>query len=99
VGYLGQARLAELDRRIPDRRRFALPRLVFPMLPAVWDATGLAAVPALGYRREGAAALPRIVLRPVNCLAGAPFAVVSPAAHLMSSADEDGRGPLPIEVG
>jgi tRNA(Ile)-lysidine synthase len=53
-----------------------LPRLLYPILPAVWDADGLAAVPYIGYRRTGAAAPPQIVLRPVNSLTSAGFAVV-----------------------
>ncbi|HEY1258251.1 MAG TPA: tRNA lysidine(34) synthetase TilS [Stellaceae bacterium] len=53
-----------------------LPRLLYPILPAVWDADGLAAVSHLGYRRIGAGAPPQIVLRPVNSLTGAGFAVV-----------------------
>jgi tRNA(Ile)-lysidine synthase len=99
IGYLGQAGVAELDRRTLAVPQHGLPRLVYPVLPAVWDATGLAAVPGLGYRRRGAGYLPQIVLRSVNCLAAAPFAVVWRSAHLMCSADKDGRGPLPIGVG
>jgi tRNA(Ile)-lysidine synthase len=83
VGYLQRAGAAELDQRILDLRGPSLPRLVYPFLPAVWDAAGLAAVPALGYRRDRTAWLPQIVLRPVNCLAGGTFAVVWRPAHLM----------------
>jgi tRNA(Ile)-lysidine synthase len=99
VGYLGPDGVVALGGRRPALRRFGLPRLVYPLLPAVWDRAGLAAVPALDYRRDRRAWLPRVVLNPVNCLAAAPFAVVWPAALLMSSQDEDGRGPLPIGVG
>jgi tRNA(Ile)-lysidine synthase len=84
VGYLGRAGVAELDARAPELRS-SLPRLVYPMLPAVWDGAGLAAVPALGYRRDGAGTVPQIILRPVNCLSAGPFAVVSRSARLMST--------------
>jgi tRNA(Ile)-lysidine synthase len=84
VGYLGRAGVAELDSRTLELWS-SLPRLVYPILPAVWDGAGLAAVPALGYRRDGAGPVPRIILRPVNCLTAGPFAVVSRSARLMSS--------------
>jgi tRNA(Ile)-lysidine synthase len=83
VGYLGQA--AERDGWTPELRS-SLPRLVYPILPAVWDAVGLAAVPALGYRRDPAGPVPEILLRPGNCLTAGPFAVVSRSARLMSTA-------------
>ena len=54
----------------------SLPRLVYPVLPAVWDERGLAAVPHLGYRRAGVATLPRLSFRPANPLARAGFTVV-----------------------
>jgi tRNA(Ile)-lysidine synthase len=99
VGYLSRAGVAELRHRMPDLRRQTLPPLLYQILPAVWDAAGLAAVPALGYRRDGADPLPQIDLRPVNCLAGGRFAVVWRLVHLMCSAGENARRPLPIAVG
>jgi tRNA(Ile)-lysidine synthase len=84
VGYLGCAGVAELNGRTPALRS-SLPRLLYPILPAVWDGAGLAAVPALGYRRDGAGSVPQIILRPVNCLTAGPFAVVSRSARLMST--------------
>jgi tRNA(Ile)-lysidine synthase len=98
VGYLRSAGVAELDRRTPAARQPGLPRLLYPLLPAVWDRAGLAAVPALGYQRGGIGRLPDIILRPVNCLAGGRFVVVSRPAHLMCSIAEDARGPSPIGV-
>jgi tRNA(Ile)-lysidine synthase len=86
VAYLGRAGAAELDRRMPALRSSSLPRLLYPILPAVWDGAGLAAVPALAYRREGAGPVPQIVLRPANCLTAGPFAVVSRSPRLMSRA-------------
>jgi tRNA(Ile)-lysidine synthase len=86
VGYLRRAGVAELDRRSAALRRSSLPRLLYPILPAVWGGAGLVAVPALGYRRDGAGPLPQIVLQPGNCLSAAPFAVVSRSARLMSTA-------------
>jgi tRNA(Ile)-lysidine synthase len=88
IGYLGLAEtlcLAEtldlaktprLGRRTPQLRRARLPRLLFPILPAVWDEEGVAAVPHLRYRREGVAGMPQVVFRPVNPLTQAGFAVV-----------------------
>ncbi len=87
VGYLGPAGVAELDGRQPALRRSHLPRLLYPVLPAVWDRAGLAAVPALGYRRAGVGLVPDIVPRPVNSLTTGPFAVVSRSARLMSRAE------------
>jgi tRNA(Ile)-lysidine synthase len=99
VGYLGHAGVAEFGRRLDNPLPAQLPRLVYPVLPAVWDTAGLVAVPGLGWRRDGVGPMPQIVLRPVNCLSAAPFAVVSPSAHLMCSQDENGRGPSPNGVG
>jgi tRNA(Ile)-lysidine synthase len=76
IGYLGLARTARLDRGTPQLRHAPLPRLLFPVLPALWDEKGIAAVPHLGYRREGVVGLPRVVFRPVNTLTQAGFAVV-----------------------
>jgi tRNA(Ile)-lysidine synthase len=76
IGYLGLARTARLDHRAPQLGRAWLPRLLFPVLPALWDEKGVAAVPHLGYRREGVVGLPQLVFRPVNTLTQAGFAVV-----------------------
>jgi tRNA(Ile)-lysidine synthase len=71
LGYLGQQRATALDRA-----SFLLPRLVFPVLPAWWDAAGVAAVPYLGYRRRGVGALPSMHFCPANPLTRASFTVV-----------------------
>ncbi len=76
IGYVGLAGAPRLDRRMPQLRRSRLPRLLFPIIPAMWDEEGVAAVPHLGYRREGVADLPQIVFRPVTPLTQAGFAVV-----------------------
>jgi tRNA(Ile)-lysidine synthase len=76
LGYLGRAGSAELERRAPELRRAGLPLLLQPILPALRDEAGLAAVPHLGYRREGATLLPKLVFRPVKSLSDAGFAVV-----------------------
>jgi tRNA(Ile)-lysidine synthase len=76
IGYLGLAGTPRLDRRMPQLRRAWLPRLLFPFIPAVWDEEGIAAVPHLGYGREGVADLPQVVFRPVTPLTKAGFAVV-----------------------
>jgi tRNA(Ile)-lysidine synthase len=99
VGYLQRAGVVELGRRRCALRRQSLPPLLYQMLPAAWDTAGLAAVPDLGYRRDGVGSLPHIVLRPVNCLAGGRFAVVWRSEHLMCSADQYAREPSPIGVG
>jgi tRNA(Ile)-lysidine synthase len=76
LGYLGRHGVDELHRRPSWSRRNRLPALTHPILPAFWDETGLAAVPCLGYRRDGVTWLPSLSFRPVNCLSYASFAVV-----------------------
>ncbi|MBV8131939.1 MAG: tRNA lysidine(34) synthetase TilS [Alphaproteobacteria bacterium] len=76
VGYLGRSGVVMLNRHRPELRRRGLPRLIYPILPAVWDKGGIAAVPHLGYRREGDAALPEFSFRPINPLTPAGFTVV-----------------------
>jgi tRNA(Ile)-lysidine synthase len=75
-GYPGLPETPRLDRRMLQFRRAQPPRLLFPVIPAVWDEGGIAAVPHLGYGREGIADLPQIVFRPVTPLTQASFAVV-----------------------
>ncbi|HTW54115.1 MAG TPA: tRNA lysidine(34) synthetase TilS [Stellaceae bacterium] len=53
-----------------------LPRLVYPVLPALWDEAGLAAVPHLGWRRATAACAALLAFRPLVSLFGAGFTVV-----------------------
>jgi tRNA(Ile)-lysidine synthase len=76
LGYLGQSGV--IGHLCPPLQRKAgdLPRLVRPVLPALWDEAGFVAVPHLGYSRPGAAALPLISLRPANPLTHAGFTVV-----------------------
>ncbi len=76
IAYLGLAGVAQLRRLAPQLWSSRLPPLLFPIFPAVWDDTGIAAVPHLGYRREGVGALPQIIFQPVNPLTPAGFAVV-----------------------
>ena len=71
LGYLGQSGAAA-----PERGGGDLPRLLHPVLPALWDEEGLAAVPHLGYRRPGVEGLPRLSFRPANPLTSAGFTVV-----------------------
>jgi tRNA(Ile)-lysidine synthase len=71
LGYLGQSGAAAPEHGTGD-----LPRLIYPVLPALWDEEGLAAVPHLGYRRPGVEALPRLSFRPANPLTSAGFTVV-----------------------
>jgi tRNA(Ile)-lysidine synthase len=75
-GYLGQSGMRPVIDRHIEHDEGALPRLVHSVLPALWDTTGLAAVPRLGFFRAGATALPTIVWHPVNPLSRAGFTVV-----------------------
>jgi tRNA(Ile)-lysidine synthase len=77
VGYLGRDGVVELRRQPAANRGCGLlPALIHPILPALWDETGLAAVPSLGHRREEANMLPSLDFRPVNSMSYASFAVV-----------------------
>lgn len=71
LGYLGRS-----GGSLPARRFVDLPPLVDPVLPALWDAAGLAAVPHLGYRRADIAVLPRLSFRSAMLLTRAGFTVV-----------------------
>jgi len=85
VGYLGQhpsVRIAGLQHRSKELLAGSaavgnqLPRLVHPVLPAVWDEQGLLCLPHRGYARAPAAVLPRIALHPANRLSDGGFTVV-----------------------
>lgn len=76
IGYPGSAGIAQLRPLTSRLGRIWPPRLLLPIFPVVWDECGIAAVPHLGYRREGSGALPQVVFRPVNPLTQAGFAVV-----------------------
>src|SRR5207248_9869586 len=58
LGYLGPGRApaAEGD----------LPRLIYSVLPALWDEDGLAAAPHLGWRRADVRVVPRVFFRAGN---------------------------------
>ncbi|MGH7029559.1 MAG: tRNA lysidine(34) synthetase TilS [Stellaceae bacterium] len=75
LGYLGREGAAELALRAPGLRNGVLPPLVRPILPVLRDEQGIAAVPHLGYRREGVAVLPKLIFRPAKSLSDAGFAV------------------------
>jgi tRNA(Ile)-lysidine synthase len=76
LGCLGQAGAIGRASRPATAERGDLPRLVHPVLPAIWDEAGLVAVPHLGYRRAGAGDLPTLAFRPANPLSDAGFTVV-----------------------
>jgi tRNA(Ile)-lysidine synthase len=76
IGYLGLPEAPHLDLRTLQLRRARVPRLLLSVLPGVWDEKGIAAIPHLGYAREGVVGLPQIVFRPLNPLTQASFAVV-----------------------
>ena len=72
LGYLGQSGVATpCGHGTGD-----LPRLVHPVLPALWDEAGLAAVPHLRYRRTGVGVLPQLFFRTASPLTRAGFTVV-----------------------
>jgi tRNA(Ile)-lysidine synthase len=71
LGYLGQAGIA-----LPQRGGDAVPRLVHPVLPALWDAAGLVAVPHLDCGRRSVASAVSVAFRPVHPLTRASFTVV-----------------------
>lgn len=75
VGALGAAGVAALGRRaVADDN--PLPRLVYPVLPAVWDEAGLAAVPHLYWRRATDEQTAAFTFRPLVPLFDAGFTVV-----------------------
>ena len=76
VGYLGREGVAGLGHLLQKPSPGGLPPLIYPVLPAVRDEYGLAAVPHLSYRREDGMVLPEIRFRPVNPLTRAGFTVV-----------------------
>jgi tRNA(Ile)-lysidine synthase len=76
LGYLGQCGIIGDRRPLADREDNDLPRLVHPVLPALWDEAGIVAVPHLGYPRPGMASLPALAFRPLNPLSLAGFTVV-----------------------
>jgi tRNA(Ile)-lysidine synthase len=75
IGLLGTSGAAALARDAAGRGN-PLPRLVYPTLPAIRDAIGLAAVPHLAYRRPTAEHLPALSFRPAVSLFSAGFTVV-----------------------
>lgn len=80
VSSLGVGGVIEFDRQSgrpgPENKgSAALPRLLYPVLPAARDAVGLLAVPHLGYRRAGTPS-PAFLFRPANPLTRAGFTVV-----------------------
>ncbi len=76
VGHLGQVGVAEFNRLAPGSPRRILPRLLHPILPAVWDEDGILAVPQLAFLRRRTAAAPEIGFRPINPVTRAAFTVV-----------------------
>jgi len=75
LSYLESGGVAVLGRyTVADEN--PLPRLVYPVLPALWDGEGLAAVPHLGYRRPLSGTLPKLDFSPPESLCGAGFTVV-----------------------
>ena len=76
IGYLGATAVARLRGLALQRRAGSPPRLLLAVFPVVWDEEGVAAVPHLGYRRGNVGVVPQIVLRPINALTQAGFAVV-----------------------
>jgi tRNA(Ile)-lysidine synthase len=76
LGYLGQADPLGDHPPLADRDNSDLPRLLYSVLPALWDEAGIVAVAHLGYLRPGALSLPTVAFRPLNPLSHAGFTVV-----------------------
>lgn len=76
LGYLGQRDAPDSVRLVPPQHARTLPRLLHPILPALWDAAGLAAVPHLGCCRGELARPPIVSFRTANPLTRASFTVV-----------------------
>ena len=77
---LGEAGWAEVVARKPALRGTEVPYPARLALPALWDKTGVAAVPALGYRRGLHPKKTAIAaFRPYRPLAPAVFAAPDPA--------------------
>jgi tRNA(Ile)-lysidine synthase len=75
VGALGADRVAALaGASIGDDN--PLPRLIYPVLPAIWDETGVAAVPHLGWCCATFEWTGALTFRPPVSLFGAGFTVV-----------------------
>jgi tRNA(Ile)-lysidine synthase len=72
LGYLGQYSGARPENGFTR----ALPPLLHCVLPALWDARGLACVPHLGYARPDLPVLPRLLFRPIRPLIPPSFTVV-----------------------
>jgi tRNA(Ile)-lysidine synthase len=73
--YLGSSGVAVLGRHVVAEDN-PLPRLVYSVLPALWDGEGLAAVAHLGFRRPLSGTLPKLAFSPPEPLCGAGFTVV-----------------------
>jgi tRNA(Ile)-lysidine synthase len=75
IGALGDIGVAALplDEIAVDN---PLPRLIYPTLPAVWDETGLVAVPHLFWRRATTTCLLSLTFHPPRSLIGVGFTVV-----------------------
>lgn len=76
LGCLGRDGVAELDRRAGRPRKPALPRLIWPTLPAFRDEVGLFAVPHAGFRRDDSMTAAQLCFRPEAALTDAGFTVV-----------------------
>jgi tRNA(Ile)-lysidine synthase len=75
VGALGAAGVAALKSAATGDDN-SLPRLIYPVLPALWDEAGLVAVPHLGWRRATAECAALVAFRPLVSLFGLGFTVV-----------------------
>jgi tRNA(Ile)-lysidine synthase len=80
LGYLWQYG-RQYGRQYEDARRESgfgrmLPPLVHSVMPAFWDAEGVACVPYLGYARPGSPVPPLLSFRPVRTLSSPGFTVV-----------------------
>lgn len=84
IAHLGAAGWREIVSNAPKLQGFPLPRPVFAALPALFDDTGVACVPHLGYRRPGPGSglsVANVRFHPANAAAQASFFIVAHVAN------------------
>jgi tRNA(Ile)-lysidine synthase len=76
IGALGARSRSDVRDPVFHARVRTVPGLARPVLPALWDAHGLLAVPSLGWNRSDRPIVAEILFAPVLPLAGPTFGVV-----------------------
>ena len=83
IGALGVLGRTGVRDPVFHARIRVVPGLARPVLPALWDAHGLLAVPSLGWSRSDRSLVAEILFAPVLPLAGPTFGVVQGNAGLI----------------